>query len=63
MQELSDDKVLDFHKRGLFVPIYSMMGSVAQVNRLAQLRNKSESTNKVANIQIRPVIVEETAEA
>lgn len=63
LQELSDDKVLDFHKRGLFVPIYSMMGSVAQVNRLAQLRNKSESTNKVANIQIRPVIVEETAEA
>ncbi len=63
LQELSDDKVLDFHKRGLFVPIYSMMGSVAQVNRLAQLRNKSENTNKVANIQIRPVQVEETAQA
>jgi len=61
--ELSDDKVLDFHKRGLFVPIYSMMGSVSQVNRLAQLRNKSENTNKVANIQMRPVTVEETAEA
>jgi hypothetical protein len=63
LQELSDDKVLDFHKRGLFVPIYSMMGSIAQVNRLAQLRNKSESTNKVTNIQIRPVKVEETAKA
>ncbi|NQZ21322.1 MAG: SapC family protein [Colwellia sp.] len=62
LQELSDDKVLDFHKRGLFVPIYSMMGSVAQVNRLAQLRNKSENSNKVANIQIRPIKVEETAE-
>jgi len=63
LQDLSDDKVIDFHKRGLFVPIYSMMGSAAQVNRLAQLRNQSENTNKVANIQIRPVAVEETAEA
>lgn len=63
LQDLSDDKVLDFHKRGLFVPIYSMMSSVAQVNRLAQLRNKSENTNKVTNIQIRPVKAEETAEA
>jgi hypothetical protein len=63
LQALSDDKVLDFHKRGLFVPIHAMLGSIAQVNRLAQLRNLSESTNKVVNIQVRPVKVEETAEA
>jgi len=63
LQALSDDKVLDFHKRGLFVPIHAMLGSVAQANRLAQLRNQSENTNKVVNIQVRPVKVEEKAEA
>ena len=63
LQELSDEQVLDFHKRGLFVPIHAMLGSIAQINRLAQLRNQSDNTNKVANIQVRPVTVEETAEA
>ncbi len=51
LQELSDDKVLDFHKRGLFVPIHAMLGSVAQINRLAQLRNLGDSDKKVAGIQ------------
>jgi len=63
LQALSDDKVLDFHKRGLFVPIHAMLGSVAQINRLAQLRNLGENTVKVATIQVRPITVEETAEA
>lgn len=51
LQELSDEVVLDFHKRGMFVPIHAMLGSVGQINRLAQLRNISDSPNKVAGIQ------------
>jgi len=47
--------VLDFHKRGLFVPIYSMLGSLSQMNRLAQLRNQV-SENKVTGVQITPVV-------
>jgi hypothetical protein len=54
LKSLSDEKVLDFHKRGLFVPIYAMLGSLGQVNRLVQLRNLSEGT-KVAGIQVSPV--------
>lgn len=54
IKELSDDKILDFHKRGLFVPIYSMLGSLSQMNRLAQLRNQV-SENKVTGVQIVPV--------
>jgi hypothetical protein len=54
LKSLSDEKVLDFHKRGLFVPIYAMLGSLGQVNRLVQLRNLSEGT-KVAGIQVTPV--------
>lgn len=59
VQALSDDKVLDFHKRGLFIPIHAMLGSVGQVNRLAQLRNQSESTAKINAIRFTPVVAEE----
>lgn len=59
VQALSDDKVLDFHKRGLFIPIHAMLGSVGQVNRLAQLRNQSESTAKINAIRFTPVAAEE----
>jgi len=54
IKNLPDDTVLDFHKRGLFVPIYSMLGSLAQVNHLVQLRNRV-SENKVTGVQIVPV--------
>ncbi len=54
LKNLSDDKVLDFHKRGLFVPIYSMLGSLTQVNHLVQLRNRV-SEEKVSGVQIVPV--------
>jgi hypothetical protein len=60
VKNLSDDKVLDFHKRGLFVPIYSMLGSLAQINNLVKLRNLS-SEAKVSNIQILPVAAEAVA--
>ena len=59
LQNLSDDKVLDFHKRGIFIPIHAMLGSVGQVNRLAQLRNQSANEIKVSGIKFRPVVAEE----
>ena len=58
VKDLSDEKVLDFHKRGLFVPIYSMLGSLSQVNRLVQLRNLN-AENKVTGVQIVPIGKEE----
>jgi hypothetical protein len=61
LQELSEAKVLDFHKRGLFIPIHAMLGSIGQINRLAQLRNLSDSEQKVTAIQIQ--FAKETAEA
>ncbi|MFT5757739.1 MAG: hypothetical protein ACI9LM_002475 [Alteromonadaceae bacterium] len=60
LQKLSDEKVLDFNKRGLFIPIYAMLGSIGQINRLAQLRNQSKAEVKVNGIQFRPVVAEET---
>jgi hypothetical protein len=50
LQDLSDEKVIDFHKRGLFIPIHGMLGSIGQINRLAQLRNLSDSQEKVSGI-------------
>ncbi len=54
IKDLSDEKVLDFHKRGLFVPIYSMLGSLTQVNNLVQIRNRV-SEQKVTGVQVVPV--------
>ena len=62
IKALSDDKVLDFHKRGLFVPIYSMLGSLTQVNHLVQLRNRVSET-KVTGVQIVPLGVETAKES
>ncbi len=62
IKDLSDDKVLDFHKRGLFVPIYSMLGSLTQVNHLVQLRNRI-SEIKVTNIQVIPLTQEAAKES
>jgi len=61
LQELSEAKVLDFHKRGLFIPIHAMLGSAGQINRLAQLRNLSDNEQKVAGIKVN--LTKETAEA
>lgn len=54
LRELSDEQVLDFHKRGLFNPIHSMLVSVGQLNKLAQLHNE-KSENKVAGVQVAPI--------
>jgi hypothetical protein len=61
LQDLSDDKVLDFHKRGIFIPIHAMLGSIGQINKLAQLRNLSDNEQKIAGIQVN--FAKETAEA
>jgi len=61
LHELSEAKVLDFHKRGLFIPIHAMLGSVGQINRLAQLRNLTDNKQKVTGIQIH--FAKEAAEA
>lgn len=60
LQALSDEKVVDFHKRGLFVPMYAMLGSIGQINRLIQLRNESDGA-KIQGIQIKPITNEEPA--
>ncbi|MEW6989657.1 SapC family protein [Colwelliaceae bacterium 6441] len=51
LQGLSDEKALEFYKSGIFMPIHAMLASSGQVNRLAQLRNASENSNKVAGIR------------
>jgi len=53
LQSLSEEKVVDFHKRGLFIPIHAMLGSVGQIHRLAQLRNLSDNPIKVTGIQFK----------
>ena len=53
--------MLDFHKRGLFIPIHAMLGSIGQINRLAQLRNSTDHKQKVVGIQVK--LAKETAEA
>ena len=58
LNALSDEKALDFHKRGLFIPIHSMMVSMGQVNRLVQLRNE-HTENKVAGIKLQPRTADE----
>ena len=58
--DLADEKVLDFQKRGLFIPIYAMLTSLGQVNRLVQLRNEYGEV-KLQGIQVKPVEAEQAA--
>jgi len=58
IKALADDKVLDFHKRGLFVPIYAMLGSLSQINRLVQLRNQNNEV-QVTSIKIEQLAKQE----
>lgn len=62
LQELADDKVLEFFKLGLFVPFHAMLSSAGQVNRLAQLRNASDNPLKINSIKY-GVIEEKKEEA
>jgi len=51
LAKLSDEIALEFYKSGIFMPIYAMLASAGQVNRLAQLRNASANEVKVSGIQ------------
>lgn len=56
IEALSDEDVLDFHKRGLFIPIHAMLMSLGQIHRLAQLRNLGDDESKrLGAIRIVPV--------
>jgi hypothetical protein len=57
LRELSDEDVLDYHKRGLYIPLHAMMVSMTQVHRLVQFRN-THTDNKIKGIQIRPRVGE-----
>jgi len=64
MQTLSDEKVLDFYKRGMFIPMHAMLGSLGQINRLIQMRNDSTNPQKIVNVQIQAITDEaETTQA
>jgi hypothetical protein len=63
MQNLADDKALDFYKRGMFVPMHAMLGSIGQINRLIQMRNDSSNEQKINGVQIRAINEEAKAEA
>lgn len=49
--QLPESKLLDFYKRGLFSPIYAMLNSLGQAQRLAQLHNTENLNNTITNIQ------------
>ena len=58
---LPEEKVTDFHKRGLFFPMYALLSSVNQIHRLAQLRNAAEENVKVTGIKAEPKQAEQKA--
>ncbi len=58
LQALSDEKIVDFTKRGIFVPIHAMLLSFGQINRLAKLRNETDG-KKVVSLRIAPAEAEE----
>jgi hypothetical protein len=58
VKALEEAKILDFHKRGIFVPIYAMLGSLGQINRLVQLRNLTGDA-KISGIQVTPLAKQE----
>jgi hypothetical protein len=60
LQTLTEEQVLSFHKRGMFIPLHAMLGSVSQMNRLIQLRNET-SDRKITGIKIQPVTTEPIA--
>ncbi|QOL26334.1 SapC family protein [Thalassotalea sp. LPB0316] len=58
LQALSDEKILDFTKRGIFVPMHAMLLSLGQINRLAKLRNETDG-KKVVSLRVAPADAEE----
>jgi len=62
LSSLDDETVLDFHKRGLFIPIHAMLSSLSQVNRLCKMRNEY-TEQKLTNVQIAPAQKEKSEAA
>ncbi|AWL12932.1 hypothetical protein HMF8227_02480 [Saliniradius amylolyticus] len=52
LHELTDEQVLQLHRRGFMGAIYAMLTSVGQLNRLVQLSQNSD--NPVQGIQVLP---------
>jgi hypothetical protein len=51
LNQLDDSKILDFHKRGMFLPIYAMMNSLDQIKYLAKLNNNGSKNSKITQIK------------
>ena len=53
LNALTEEQVIDFHKRGLFIPIHSMMVAKGQIHRLVKYRNE-KSDVKVTGVKLQP---------
>ncbi len=53
LSALDEETVLSFFKRNLFVPIYAMLGSLTQFNRLMKSNNQNNVYAKIARLQMR----------
>ena len=53
LAKLDQDTVMSFFKRNLFVPIYAMLSSLTQFNRLMKLNNQNEALAKITRLQMR----------
>ena len=53
LSKLDSDTILSFFKRNLFIPIYAMLGSLTQFNRLMKLNNQNDTLRKITRLQMR----------
>lgn len=53
LSKLDSDTILSFFKRNLFIPIYAMLGSLTQFNRLMKLNNQNDILPKITRLQMR----------
>jgi len=58
LKALPHDVVVELHQRNFFMPIYAMLASLSQVNRLVMLNNKYQE-RKIAGIKMRNVVEDE----
>lgn len=53
LSKLDEETIVAFFKRNLFVPIYAMLGSLTQFNRLMQVNNKNAIYPPIERLQMR----------
>lgn len=53
LSALDEKTIVTFFKRNLLVPIYAMLGSLTQFNRLMKLNNQNYALAKIARLQMR----------